>query len=256
MKKYCFTVDDNIRAFEELSGGSYERIFDQPYLGMYLRLHQRFGLKVQLNMFYETDTFDLSRMTERFREEWAANSDWLKLSFHSRREFGSDYAESGYDEVYRDCAAVHREIERFASPAVLTRHTTIHYCRTTVEGRNALRDLEIGSLLGLFGTEDNPRNSYSLPEEMGDLLRKGETAELDGVTYKAIDIIMNLFDRDEILRQLETMRARPLVNVMIHEQYFYPDYVAYQPDFEEKITAAFAFLQAHGFESDFMENCV
>lgn len=256
MKKYCFTVDDNIRAFEELTNGSCASIFDHPYFAMYRQLHRRFGLKVQLNMFYETDTFNLSQMTDRFREEWAENAHWLKLSFHSRREFGSDYAEAGYEEVYRDCAAVHREIERFASPTVLTMHTTIHYCRTTVAGRNALRDLEIKSLLGLFGTEEKPRTSYSLPGEFGAPLRTGETVSLEGVAYKAVDIIMNLFDREEILRQLEHLKDRSLVNVMIHEQYFYPDYVAYQPDFEEKIAAAFSFLQEHGFESDFMENCV
>ena len=43
---------------------------------------------------------------------------------------------------------------------------------------------------------------------------------------------------------------------MIHEQYFYPDYKNYQPDFEEKIDAAFGFLTENGYESIFFEEYI
>ena len=47
---------------------------------------------------------------------------------------------------------------------------------------------------------------------------------------------------------------RDFVDILIHEQYFYPDYKAYQPEFEEKLTATFEFLTEHGFESRFFED--
>ena len=107
-KSFCFTVDDNIRCLRELTAGSYRSIFEHPYLGMYFGLHEKYGLKVQLNLFYKTDDFDLSLMTDRYREEWQANSDWLKLSFHSEAETVKPYEHSGYDKVFDDCQSFHR----------------------------------------------------------------------------------------------------------------------------------------------------
>ena len=43
---------------------------------------------------------------------------------------------------------------------------------------------------------------------------------------------------------------------MIHEQYFYPDYFAYQPDFTTKLETAFGFFRRHGYESRFLEECL
>ena len=74
MKRFCFTVDDNIRFLEELTRGSCNSIFDHPYLGLYRRLHEKYGLKVQLNLFYEMPGFDLSLVTDRYRAEWQENA--------------------------------------------------------------------------------------------------------------------------------------------------------------------------------------
>ena len=70
MKTFCFTVDDNIRFFRDLSNGNQASLFEHPYLAMYKRLHEKYGLKIQLNLFYEMPGFDLSQMTNRFRQEW------------------------------------------------------------------------------------------------------------------------------------------------------------------------------------------
>jgi len=253
MKKFCFTVDDNIRFLRTLTAENAGSLFSNPYLAMYKRLHEKYRLKVQLNLFYEMPGFDLSQMTDRFKAEWAENAHWLKLSFHSRLENVDPYLSSGYQEVYTDCAAVHREILRFAGERSLGKTTTIHYCQTTEEGLHALRDHGIQGLLGLFGTDDAPRSSYSLPESDASLLRKGEILHRLGLDFYSIDLVMNLYDREELLHRLRTLLNRDALRVMIHEQYFYSDYTAYQPDFEEKLDRAFALLTENGFESCFAE---
>lgn len=43
---------------------------------------------------------------------------------------------------------------------------------------------------------------------------------------------------------------------MIHEQYFYPNYPGYQPDFEEKLSAVFDMLTSQGYTSVFFEACL
>jgi len=253
MKKFCFTVDDNIRFFKEITERGYGSIFEHPYLNMYKRLHEKYGLKVQLNLFYEMKDFCLSQMTDKYKEEWRINSDWLKLSFHSRLENAYPYQYSGYDEVYTDCKNVHNEILRFAAAESLGKTTTVHCCRATDDGLRALKDNGVLGLLGLYGNEIKPRSSYQSTPEEGDRIRLGDVVYTDGVAYAGIDIILNLFSKEEILSQLDAQRDRDFVKIMIHEQYFYPDYKNYQEDFEEKISAAFAFLKKNGFESVFFE---
>ena len=256
MKKYTFTVDDNIRVFAELTRGEYGSIFEHPYLAVYKRLHDKYGVLVQLNLFYETEGFTLSEMTDRYREEWRACSEWLKMSFHSRLENVSPYELSGYDEVYADAEAVTREILRFAGRESLADTTTVHFCRTTVDGARALSDLGVRGLLGLYGTPDKPRISYSIPEWAADRVRVGETVLVDGVAHASIDLIINCVELDGVKEKLERLVERERVSLMIHEQYFYADYERYQPDFEEKLSLAFSYMRDAGYESCFLENII
>ena len=251
--RFIFTVDDNIIFLEELTKEGYASIFDHPYLVMYKRLHEKFGLKVQLNLFYEKEGFNLSMMPDAYRAEWRANSYWLKLSFHSRLENENPYIYSDYDEVYRNCEAVNREILRFADAPSLAKTTTVHYCRATDEGLKALSDLGVIGLLGLYGTEESPRSSYQSSDEDAEVIRRGGTAYRGGITYAGIDIIINQFEADVIAEKLEKLQDRELIKVMIHEQYFYPSYKAYQPDFEEKLTKTFEILSENGYKSSFFE---
>ena len=253
MKKFCFTVDDNIRFLRDLSRNSYKSIFDHPYLAVYKRLHEEFGLKVQLNLFNHMDGFDVSEMSEKYYSEWADNADWLKLSFHSDFENYNPYVSSEYDEVFADTRKSNENIVRFASPAALAKTTTIHFCEATADGIRAISDNGYVGLLGLFGTENAPRTSYEISEDDTIRLRLGEVVKREEMNYAAIDIVLNGYKKESILAQLEALTHRDVVRVMIHEQYFYPDYEYYQPDFEEKLRATFAFLKKNGFESRFFE---
>lgn len=256
MKNFCFTVDDNIRFLHEINMSKPDSIFDHPYLALYRRFHERYGLCVQLNLFYECDGFNLSEMTDRYKEEWEANSSWLKLSFHSRKENVRPYEKSGYDEVYRDCDSVNREIVRFASESALAATTTIHYCLATHEGLNALRDCRIRGLLGLYGNAESPQTSYQVSWLCVGLLICGDILHDNGISYAGIDIVLNSFSKDSVLDQIYSLRNRDSIKIMIHEQYFYEDYKNYQPDFEEKLDYAFACLETYGFRSEFFENII
>lgn len=256
MKKFIFTVDDNIRFFKEICERGYASVFEHPYLAMYKRLHERYGLRVQLNLFYECEGFCLADMTDRYKDEWENNSHWLKLSFHSRLENIKPYKESGYGEVFEDCSLVNREIIRFAGENSLAKTTTVHYCLATDEGLRAIFDNGYRGLLGLYGTEDTPRSSYQSTEEECVIIRRGEAVVSRGIAYAGIDIILNLYEKAEILERLEKIIGRDFIKIMIHEQYFYPDYERYIPDFEDRIEAAFCLLSENGYKSEFFENTI
>lgn len=252
-KEFLFTVDDNIRFLKELTAERRGSIFDHPYLALYRRLHKKYGLSVQLNLFYKCEGFTLADMTDIYREEFAANADWLKMSFHSRMENVHPYREAHYDEVYADVDAVQKEIVRFASPAVLAKTTTLHFCTATAEGIRAMYDTGTRGLLGLYGDEANPRTSYQTEADSAARVRAGEVVTEDEIAYAGIDVVLNCFSKEENAEKLSRLLGRPLIKVMIHEQYFYPDYSYYQPNFEEKLDAVFSLLTKAGYQSTFFE---
>ena len=256
MKKFCFTVDDNIRFLKESCERGYGSIFHHPYAALLRRLHERFDLKIQLNLFYRMEGFDLSMMTDRYANEWESCSDWLKLSFHSDLENVRPYLNSDYSEVYGHCKAVQDEILRFASLKSLGETTTVHYCQTTEAGVKALKDNGVKGLLGLFGTDDRPGTSYSLDTETAKAIRNGATVSRDGISFAALDMVINNFKIEDILPALTVLLQRNELHVMIHEQYFYPDYKAYQPDFEEKLILVFDTLRKNGYESRFFDEMI
>jgi len=76
------------------------------------------------------------------------------------------------------------------------------------------------------------------------------------MAYAGIDIVLNLYSPEEIRAKLDALIGREFVKVMIHEQYFYSDYPAYQPQFEQKLEDTFILLKENGYESIFFEECI
>ena len=256
MKNFIFTVDDNIRFLKEICKSGYESLFEHPYLAMYKRFHEKFGLRLQLNLFFECEEFCLCDMTDKYKNEWESCSDWLKLSFHSRLENVKPYENSGYGEVFEDCSLVNREILRFAGESSLAKTTTVHYCALTCDGTRAMKSNGYRGLLGLYGTQEKPIISYQSTSAECERLIGGDFVTRDGVTYGAIDIVLNLFKKEEILEKLSALLDRKVIKVMIHEQYFYENYERYIPNFEEILASSFEFLTKNGYKSDFFERLI
>ena len=55
---------------------------------------------------------------------------------------------------------------------------------------------------------------------------------------------------------LTGLSSREMISVMIHEQYFYPDYAAYQPSFGEKLEVAASILADRGYRSVYLEELI
>ena len=254
--KFCFTVDDNIKFFADLCSSDTNDIFMHGYLKGWKDLHDKYGLKVQFNVFYKyvDGTFDLSKMTDRFKNQFEQNSDWLKFSFHSEEENVKPYEFSDYKKVYEDIRKVNEELERIVGKSSLADTTTVHYCLLTDGGKRAVKENGVKGLLGLFGNEEEKRTSYGLDYDTAERIRNGETVEIDGVKYGGIDVILNLHNAEEIKCKLKKLLGRKYIKIMTHEQYFYTDYFNYQPDFFYKNEQAVKLLIESGYESDFYQN--
>ncbi|MBR6650624.1 MAG: hypothetical protein IKL36_04350 [Clostridia bacterium] len=248
---YRFSVDDNIRFLQDLTEGEYSSVFEHPYLKMYKDLHEKYGTKIQLNLFYTMNGFDLSMMTDKYKKEWQENSHWLRFSFHSRSDGPPfPYRDSDYDEVYRDCRDVHREVRRFAGEECLSYFITVHYCQASPEAIRALRDCGIRGIVGLFKEAEcygRKRDGASMTFEYDKEL---------GMYLFCNDIILNLYPLSMVEGLLSRDDHKDFTEVMIHEQYYYPDYFAHVPDFEKIVEAAIRYLTEKGRKSIWLEELV
>ena len=250
MKSFCFTTDDNILFLKDISERKYDSVFRNPYLAFFKSLHEKYGLKVQMNLFFGNGDFTLEQVSDRYGNEFSENSDWLIFAFHADKEYPAHpYRFADYSKVFGDCSAVNREICRFAGAPCLSDTPTVHYCTASEEGIRALRDCGVRGLFGLFG--QNPPSGYSLAPDKAALVSAGISQIQDGITYFNIDLILDRLDITRIPARLEELSQRDFVSVMIHEQYFYPEYRRYQPDYREKAEVAVKYLKEKGFSSVF-----
>ncbi|MDD4728164.1 MAG: hypothetical protein PHN55_05370, partial [Dysgonamonadaceae bacterium] len=158
VNKYRLSLDDNIWFLRDITQNAsvYSSIFDNPYLGFLKEVHDSYGTKIHLNIYYETDGFNLSQMTDKFKNEWKENSDWLQLSFHAFADKPDrPYINAGYDEVKHDCDLVMDQVRRFAGKEITGPVTTLHWGEATVEGCRALRDSGFTCLPCDFNVDNN-----------------------------------------------------------------------------------------------------
>ncbi len=273
---YRLSSDDNIIFLSDINKNKdvYKSIFDNPYLAVYKKAHDLYGAKIHLNIYYEMpehpdftgkrDYFNLSMMTDKFKSEWKANSDWLKMNFHANSDKpDKPYLTAGYDKVYSECKRVQDEIRRFAGEKTLSDETTIHWGATTEEGVKAARDLGIKALAGYMKIEGSRTVvSYHYPKDLVAYLERRDfwyDRSLD-MYFAKIDCVLNLHTPEEIeglLNTLYTDKTRSgFIEIMMHEEYFYPDYTAYEPDFEKRVLTGCRFACEKGYKGAFLAEVI
>ena len=268
-KKYRFSLDDNIRFLLNLNQNKdvYKTMFEDPYLATLKTIHDKYGSVFHVNIYYETPMFggfNLSEMTDRYKDEWKANSDWLRLSFHANADYPDrPYAHASYEQMYAEAERVHKEILRFAGKeAFAGTVTTVHWGDCTVEGARALRDLGYRAFVSSYNkTAGGIDIRMYLNSEQCEILRKYGfyyDKEEDIYHFKYNGNIQHV-KAEEIVGQFEShVIERPnyrFMDICVHEQYFYPDYPphAHQPNYLEKFDISAKWCEEHGYEPMFMD---
>lgn len=276
-KKFRVSSDDNIRFLKNLTDNAdkYSSLFDDPYLAMYKRVHDETGACIHLNLFFESgdgslweneEPFNLSMMTDKYKAEWEKNSDWLRLSFHSRREHPMwPYKNAAYETIYDEAKAVNDEVVRFAGEKTLAKTTTIHFGATNENAMRAVRNLGYKNFAGYFefDSEGNTLVAYHYPRDLVSHVGGRDfwhDNELD-VVYVRIDRVMNLAKTvEENIAKIDEVLAVPeragFVELMIHEQYFYKKYGGYIEKFGEIVLECCKHLCERGYTSTFIEDAV
>lgn len=275
---YRLSSDDNILFLQDINDhkDTYKSIFENPYLAMYKEAHDKYGATVQLNIHweYEADNeyfsdenrkdFNLSMMTDKFKDEFIANSHWLRLSFHAREpQTCMPYLHTDMKTISYDAERVYREVIRFAGEETLSTHnTTIHWGECTRDGMRAMSNLGLRGAYGYFDikADGNPSVSYFYPKNFVEYLHNRDfwmDTEED-ILYGKIDLVLNSYPLEEIVPRLEKVKANPhnygCVEIMIHEQYFHEDYVNYIPEFREIVWTACKWCADNGYKGYYLQD--
>ena len=259
--RYRFSVDDNVLFLRDIARQRPRSLFDHPYLGFWRRMHERYGARIQFNIYYQCEGFDLREMPDQYRSQWEECADWIRLTFHALQdEPARPYRSFGYDEVARDFDLVTGEIRRWAGERLLSPFTTVHWGETTRDGARALRDRGILGLVGYFTFQDGqPFCSYYLDPETTRALEHREAwvdVDLDMIFVRH-DMVVNSLPLEKAVPHLESVTADPhqslILELMIHEQYFRPELQFHQPDAADKVERVLRWVTEHGYESIFYE---
>ena len=259
--RYRVSTDDNILFLKDIArhAGAYDSIFENAYLAFWRDMHRKYGAKVHFNIYYETEGFNLSQMPAKFRPEWQGNADWMHLTFHARaNDPDRPYLHSSAERIRQDYRLVTREIARFAGNELLSPITTVHWGALTRAAAEALRAEGVRGLVGYFEARDDlPSVCYYLPRVQWRYMSARDYWKdmREDLFFIRIDMVINLFPLEKIAPRLEQVAADPhqaeIMELMIHEQYFYPDYRNYEPDYRQRVERAIEWVTRRGYKPVF-----
>ena len=267
--RYRFSIDDNIEWLADLCTYPYRynSLFDHWYLAFWRRMHEEFGTKVHMNLYYQTvdGRFNLTQMPTKWRDEFERHSSWLHLSFHALQDKPDHiYQHATYDQVARDFELVMGEIYRFAGEAVTNRETTVHWASAPLEPCRALAERGVDTLIGLFFVErESIDTAYYLDDATARRLhtRDAWRDNAEGITFIDCDAVVNNVALDQIVPVLESRAADPhtgeMLELLIHEEYFREeDTRFFQPDVQQKVESALRWVVGHGYRPTFWSDVV
>ena len=269
-RRYRYSTDDNIYWLRDLARhvGEYRSLFDQPYLAFWRGLHDRYGLRVQHNIYWsEPEGFDLTQMPECYQAEFQDNADWLRLTFHAEQnDPAKPYLTADYETVARDYDKVTEQIVRFAGESSLCYYTTVHWGEATFEGCRALRDRGMLGLAGYFYTDpqaapglETAQVGYYLSAEQCRHLaaRDAWKCHRGDLWFIKHDVVCNTMPPERIRPHLDSVFANPhrrqIMEAMIHEQYFCEFLPNYQPDVKQRVIEAVEWLAEHDYQPIFYD---
>ncbi len=267
-KTYRLGIDDVIRCFENIykHQNEYTSIFDDPFLKVYYDVHKQYGTHVHMHIYYQNDdgSFNLSMFPDKYKDEFRANSDWLRFSFHSLTDKpDSPYKNATYEQVMREGRMVESEILRFAGAEVMDHVTSQHWADSNIYGTRAFRALGFKVIDGyfIFDDEGNPMVSYYLNAEQA---RHAHTRDFwvdtkEDIIFVKDDIILNepfysLEDIDAELDKLKASEDHSFMYLLIHEQYFYEDYEVYEPDYRDRVFRGVKWCVDNGYRSSWISD--
>ncbi len=261
-KRYTVRIDDNSFVFTDLARNRYDSLFDHFYLKGLKELHEKYGSKFILKCFYENAhdpaKSNLSQVPACYKGEFEDNADWLHLAFHAWAEFPDrPYQHCTQERLAHDYDTTTAELQRIAGNKACTPPTNVHWAmlepgnfpfmrsrgvkiltssgfmsnRIIVDGR--VENLEQGGCdIGFFYEQDVARHMVEK--------RCFYDADFDLFLSRTF-FCFNIDTPEEIEDKIKAEDAKnnsDILESVGHEQYAYPAYAMFLPDYFKRLEAS------------------
>ena len=265
-KRYNFFIDDNVFFLTDICKDKPRLLFDHFYLKHLKGIHQKYGTKFTLNLFYRNDhsPFELKDFPDRYKAEWQGNSDWLNLSFHAYSEFPDrPYQNATPEKLAADYDLIHGEIVRFAGEETFQPPIVIHWAMVPPEAFSVLKDRGVKVLEGQFinaktSVGEQSRNSqitdigyYQDKDTALFLLHHHMLYDFEHeLLFVMGDACCNLLTQQQIVEKLTACCQVPshtALSLATHEQYSFDYYSNFIPDHFNRMETAVRVATEHGY---------
>lgn len=164
------SVDDVIWLFENINHFHYQSIFEQPLLDFFRRMHNQYGIVVSFYCFYEFQGHCLTEMPDVYKDEFSANSDWLRFGFHGY-DGDTKYSKCNVQKAHSDYDLVINEILRFTGTRrCIDTVPRIHFFSGSREALSAMSKSPCG-IRGVLCADDD-KVSYYLSDSQNSFLKE------------------------------------------------------------------------------------
>lgn len=272
--------------FEHHFLAPFKKAHDLYGANVHLNLYWEYNDETARDFAEHKEYFNLSMMTDKYRKEWEDNADWLTLSFHANANYpdmpNKNLSAESIAEALRK---VHKEILRFAGPKSLIKATTAHWGNGYIEQLRVFREggylIQFGSFrqidndeayLSYFGRDGLPAylrgSGVDAYNNVSDAKEGAEGRDVwkdnkEDIYYCHTDMVLNNnkgIPTEEIESWMDTyLSLRPtlgIMGLMIHEEYYYSDYINYIPDCGERVLKAIKYIYDKGYRSCPIEDII
>lgn len=205
-KTIHFSIDDCIEIFNDLTLNEkkYKSIFNNKLLNLLRKYHKKYDMKISLYCFYENNDFSIKKCTEKFRQEFVENSDWLSFSFHqySQKIDLNKMEISDFKSKYKSFI---EEMNRIVGLKSLNSTTRIDKFICDKEKMEFLNNNNIYVINTFLTADSYDRPNYYLSKKENNLLKNHKkyvdkenrikfietTCRLENIEYRKINSIFN-----------------------------------------------------------------
>jgi hypothetical protein len=266
--RYRFSIDDNSFFLRDIAQKKYASLFDCFYLKILRDLHEKYGTKFSVNLFYTAaddsqfptkDSFTLAQFPDRYKGEWKDNAHWLKLAFHAHDNMPPrPYQDAPPEKLLADLDLVAEEIHRFAGEETYAPPTVVHFAMTRPTAFKPLYSRGVRALSGYFmRANDRWDINYSWDDVHSEYLSRHNAWKdfESGIVFSRVSIVCNTAPVPQIAATLEPLTKDPntaeIMDLFTHEQYFWPFYCNYIPDHAQRLDATIRWVTERGYEPVF-----
>lgn len=177
---YHFSIDDVFECLIEVTDKNIP-LFDHPMFSLLKDLHDKYGIRVGLNLFFQKEINGKVRTLKEVRdlkEEIISSGGWLYFGPHAL-DFDNSPFNQNKEEQIKTFDMIYDEIDRIAGKETYEKWVRLHFYSESYELATYFKERGVEAL---FST-DRPAGSHRMPEEIKNNLIQNGCATYEGMNF-------------------------------------------------------------------------